>query len=186
VRLHAGIDLSGVLGSVARWADDLPDPARWRHVTDRAGALIAERIGRAFDVVLSDGIVSQLCVPLYRRLAARPPEWATLMEAVGRVHVGSMQALLRPGGTGILVGDFAFAAPCAEVAAPRWDALPDEVRARLAGGALALRRPDYLIALVAETPGLVDARLTEPWLWSQPAALSLAYAVLFRREDASG
>jgi hypothetical protein len=174
-----------VLGSVERWADDFPDPARWRHITARAIALIAERIGRAFDVVLSDGIVSQLCVPFYRRLAARPPEWAALMEAVGHVHLGSMQALLRPGGTGILVGDFAFAAPGADVPTPGWDALPAELRARLAGGALALRRPDYLTALVAETPGLVDARLTEPWLWFQPDGLSLAYAVLFRREYAS-
>jgi hypothetical protein len=57
------------------------------------------------------------------------------------------------------------------------------VLARLREGISLLRRPDYLLELVAATPGLEPPHLTEPWLWSQEEAVMLAYAVLFRRAD---
>jgi hypothetical protein len=183
LRLHPGLDLGGVLADVEDWAEHFPDAAGWRQrIAPVAGAL-ADRIGRRFDVVLSDCLISQLCVPLYRAIAARPPEWAAVMAAVGRLHLGTMRALLRPGGTGVLVGDFPFAPPGSSRPAPGWDQLPAEVAARLASGVLSLRKPDYLATLVQDTPDLDGARRTEPWLWAQADAVSLAYALLFRREE---
>jgi hypothetical protein len=185
--LHAGVELTGLLGSVETWAEDFPGEGGFRARAPEAIGAIAGGLGRTFDVVLSDCVLSQLCVPFYRLLAARMPEWSALMRAVAQVHTGTMAALLRPGGTGVLVGDvpYALGAPAGagEPAPPRWEELDASVLARLREGISLLRRPDYLLELVAATPGLEPPHLTEPWLWSQEEAVMLAYAVLFRRAD---
>jgi hypothetical protein len=186
LRVHPDVDLSGVLADVETWADDLPDAAAWRERALPAASAITERIASRFDVVLSAGVVSQLCVPLYEVLAARPPEWAALMEAVGRIHVATMAQLLRPGGTGVLVGDFPCRGDGAAPAPSSWKAVPAAVRARLDGGVLSLRKPDVLAALVEATPGLADPRRTEPWPWPQPDGVSLAYGILFRHPGGGG
>jgi hypothetical protein len=181
VTLHGGVDLGGLLGSVERWADDFPGRAEWGALEARAREEITRRIGRTFDVVLSAAVVSQLCVPFYRMLVARPPEWTALMRALAGVHLGAVADLTRPGGTGVVVGDLAYAAGAP---APSWDALPPEVEERLRDGVLLLRRPDFLRE-VLEAPALArlveSPRLTEPWLWSQESGDQLAYALMFRR-----
>jgi hypothetical protein len=184
IATHAGVDLTGLLGSVERWGDDFPDERGFRERAPAAVAALAAGVGRTFDVVLSDCVASQLCVPFYRLLAARWPEWAALMQAVARVHVATMAALLRPEGTGVLVGDVPLTLGPGErgpAAAPSWDTLDAEVQARLREGVALLRRPDYLVDLVAGTPALEGPKVTEPWRWEQEDAVMLAYGVLFRR-----
>jgi hypothetical protein len=182
--LHAGVDLTGLLGSVQTWAEHFPDERGFHTLEQEAVATIAAHFGRTFDVVASACVVSQLCVPFFRLLAARMPEWSTLMHAVARVHAGTMAALVRPGGTGVLVGDIPYrlgATAAAGESAPAWDSLDAEVLARLREGVLLLRRPDYLVQLVSSTATLEAPRLTEPWLWAHEDAVMLAYGVLFRR-----
>jgi len=184
VTTHAGIDLTGLLASVETWADDFPNEAGFRARERAAVRAIAGGIGRSFDVVVSDCLVSQLCVPFYRLLAARWPEWTALMQTVARVHTASMAALLRPEGTGVIVGDIPYslgAGGDSPLEAPAWDALGPEVMGRLREGVSLLRRPDFLMELVAGTAALEGPKLTEPWLWPQEDALMLAYGVLFSR-----
>jgi hypothetical protein len=183
--LHGGVELTGLLGSVEVWAEEFPSECGFRAREDEAVRAITRGLGRTFDVVLSDCVLSQLCVPFFRLLAARMSEWSALMRAVARVHAGTMAALLRGGGTGVLVGDvpYTLGPPAGEPAPPRWEELGAEVTSRLREGVSLLRRPAYLVELIAATPALGAAQLTEPWLWSQEEALMLAYAVLFRRDE---
>lgn len=187
ITLHAGLDLGGLLDSMETWADDFPGEARWRSLADEAAARIAACIEPRFDVVLSDCIVSQLAVPFFRALVARPPEWAALMRALGRAHVGAMASLLGPGGTGVLVGDFPLGGPEGPAdpgAVSSWDTLDPEVLRRLRDGIQLLRKPEALLEL-ARAPdlpvSLESIRLTEPWPWMQDHGLQVAYGVLVKR-----
>jgi hypothetical protein len=182
---HGGIDLSGLLASVESWGDAFPDRAGWAEREAEALTEIHRGFSRDFDVVLSDCIVSQLCLSFYRLLAARPSEWCDLMDAVARIHVGTMITLLRPGGTGVLVGDFP-ARDSGRSGSPSWDALGPAL-ASVRDGVSLLRKPDFLMQLLAAPPfsALIEPpRLTEPWLWTQAGSESIAYAILFRRRDA--
>jgi hypothetical protein len=185
ITVHAGLDLGGLLDSMEAWADDFPDEARWRSLADEAAARIAARLPRRFDVVLSDCIVSQLAIPFFRALVARPPEWAALMRALGRAHVGAMASLLAPGGTGVLLGDFPHGGPASDAGAvTSWDTLDPEVLRRLRDGIQLLRKPEVLLDL-AKAPDLPvpleSIRLTEPWPWMQSHGLQVAYGVLVKR-----
>jgi hypothetical protein len=187
ITVHAELDLGGLLDSMEVWADDFPGEGRWRGLADEAAARIAAQVGRRFDVVLSDCIVSQLAVPFFRALVARPPEWAALMRALGRAHLGAMATLLAPGGTGLLLGDFPHQGPAAGPGAvSSWDTLDPEVLRRLREGIQLLRKPDALMDL-AGAPDLPvpleSVRLTEPWPWEQSHGLQVAYGVLFKRAE---
>jgi hypothetical protein len=189
ITVHADVDLGGLLESIEGWADDFPREAQWPALADAAGARIAARVGRRFDVVLSDCIVSQLAIPFYRALVARPPEWAALMRAIGRAHVGAMGSLLSIGGTGVLLGDFPHApgsGGSGEISS--WDTLDPEVLRRLTGGIQLLRKPAVLMELAGapDLPVRLDlVRLTEPWGWMHGQGLQVAYGVLFKRPDES-
>jgi hypothetical protein len=185
VTVQADLDLGGLLASMEVWADDFPGEARWRDLADEAAARISAQVGRRFDVVLSDCIVSQLAVPFFRALVARPPEWAALMRALGRTHLGAMATLLAPCGTGVLLGDFPHQPPGgAPGAISSWDLLDPAALRRMRDGIQVLRKPEALMEL-AGAPDLPvpleSIRLTEPWSWEQSQGLQLAYGVLFKR-----
>ncbi len=186
VHLHGGVDLSGLLDTVESWGDRqgalAVDPAA-------AAEAIAGPLGRRFDVVLSSAVLSQLCVPLYRHLARQAAEWQALMALVGQIHLHTMAALLRPGGTGVLVGDVLYGRRVPGDPAPAisdWQSLPADVVERLSDGVARLRNPAFLLQLLQTPPRadvLEDVRVTDPWLWSVEQADMLAYAVIFRRRE---
>jgi hypothetical protein len=184
--IHGGIDLSGLLASVESWGDHFPDRDGWQALEAEGLTEIRRGFRRDFDVVLSDCIVSQLCVSFYRLLVARPSEWRDLMESVARIHVGTMITLLRPGGTGVLIGDFPARDPGpghGPVRSPSWDALAPAL-ASVRDGVSLLRKPDFLMRLLATPPfaALIEPpRRTEPWSWTQAGSESIAYGILFRR-----
>jgi hypothetical protein len=185
MHLHGGVDLSGLLGSIETWGDG-HDQLIGVGTAGIATAL-AGQLGRTFDVVVSTAVLSQLCVPLYGWLARQADEWRALMALVGAIHLQTMAALLRPGGTGVLIGDVLHGrrAPGATAPPPPdWQALPEAVSQRLSEGVARLRNPAYLLELLQQPPLpdlLEDVRVTDPWLWSVDQADMLAYAIIFRR-----
>ena len=185
MHLHGDVDLSGLLGSIETWGDGHDRPIGVGSA--EIAAAMAGRLGRTFDVVVSTAVLSQLCVPLYGWLARQADEWRALMALVGAIHLQTMAALLRPGGTGVLIGDVLHGrrAPGATAPPPPdWQALPEAVSQRLSEGVARLRNPAYLLELLQQPPLpdlLEDVRVTDPWLWSVEQADMLAYAVVFRR-----
>src|SRR6266542_2885262 len=167
--LHEGIDLTGLLDTIASWGDD--ENAQ-KIAMSAAARAIAEKIGRTFRVVLSSGIINQLCVPFYRVLARRPPEWAEFMRGLGEVYLCTIALLTRAGGSGVLVGDALYCTRDAHDAAspaPHWDSLPPEFEERIRGGPMLLRNPQFLLTLLHD-PALASLverpEISQPWLWN--------------------
>jgi SAM-dependent methyltransferase len=182
VVLHGDVDLTGLLDGIERWGDD--DGALFAQA-EEAAAAVAARLGRTFDVVLSSCVLSQLCAPFTRVLARRPEEWRALMALVGRTHFQLMARLLRPGGTGVALGDIYYGPAAAHAAtALTWASLDRRAEAALREAVMRLRDPHFLAQLLAG-PELRDlvvrARLSEPWLWQVEQAAMLVYAVIFQR-----
>jgi hypothetical protein len=191
--VHQGVDVSGVLGVLASEYGRCPPREAWEAIEARAAAALAGLVRRTFGVVLSNGTVTQLCVPYRWMLAAGPPGRASLMELMARVHLATMTALLRPGGTGLLVGDFPFAPAAREgeghLPTPRWQDGARGRSERPRADELLLSKPDSLLGLLAE-PALgvsVEApTLTDPWFCPHAEGLSLAYGLTFRRRADGG
>ncbi len=180
--VHEGIDLTGLLGSLESWGDD---PSALEQAMSGAAEAIAQTVGRTFRVVLSSGVMSQLCVPFYRVLARRPAEWEEFMRGVGHIHLRTIALLTRPGGSGVLVGDALYSTRAAPAPVPTWDSLPPDFEERLRNGSVLLRNPQSLLTLLHEphsTSLLEYPEITQPWLWTVEDAVMLAYAILFRRK----
>ena len=148
--------------------------------------MLAARLGRSFDVVLSPCVLSQLCAPFTRTLARTAAQWQALMAQVGGAHLELMARLLRPGGQGVAVGDL-YLGPDDGTARPLdWASLDRRAVAALRGGVMRLRDPEFLAQLLASAPVralIADARLTDPWTWTVEGTRMLVYAVLFRRAE---
>jgi hypothetical protein len=182
VVLHGDVDLTGLLDGVERWGED--DQLLAKEAAGAAAALAA-RLGRTFDVVLSSCVLSQLCAPFTRVLARRPPEWRSLMTVLGRTHLELMARLLRPGGSGVALGD-AYHGPASDHqrSIVSWASLDRRSVLALQEGVMRLRDPRFLAELLAGPPLrelITSARLSEPWLWHVEQAAMLVYAVIFER-----
>jgi hypothetical protein len=182
VALHGDVDVTGLLDGLERWGDD---DALLASESEGAARALAARVGRTFDVVLSSCVLSQLCAPFTRVLARRGPEWTGLMGLLGRTHFELMARLLRPGGTGVALGDLYHGPASSRAEAPvGWDRVDRGAVLAARAGVMRLRDPAFLAALLAGPPVrdlLETARLTEPWLWNVEAAAMLVYAVVFER-----
>jgi hypothetical protein len=182
VVLHGDIDLTGLLDGVERWAED---DSALASAAAAAPAIIAGRLGRTFDVVLSSCVLSQLCSPFTRALARRGPEWLILMKLIGGSHFELMARLLRSGGSGVALGD-GYYGPAGEREreTPTWRTLDPRAQAGLREGVMRLRDPAFLAEVIVSSAagGLIEsARLSEPWLWHVEDAEMLVYAVIFKR-----
>lgn len=147
VRLHAPVDLSGLLDQLDAWGDRLPGLEELTTRAAQAGADVAAAIGVTADVVLSTCVLTQLRVPFQQTLVLDPYAWASVHAALLLAHLHTLVRLTRPGGTAILVTDFKHA----DDPLPVVD--PDDV--------LALLRSHAPLAAVVERPRLID-----PWTWT--------------------
>jgi hypothetical protein len=188
---HAGLDLTGMLHRIDQLADGVPGDAALADLGATAAAALARTIGRTFDVVLSDCLVSQLPMPFRDALLLDGDEWQRLLIALDRTHFATMAALARPGGTGVIACDvlssheqpglLQYASPAT------WDALGTALAQQIGRGELALDpNPSQLLALL-QSPDLARLierpRLTEPWTWNLGDGVQLVCAILWSRID---
>jgi hypothetical protein len=190
---HAGLDLTGLLHRIDQLAEGVPGDAALADLGTTAAAALARTIGRTFDVVLSDCIVSQLPMPFRDALLLDRDEWQRLQIALDRTHFTTMAALTRPGGAGVIACDVLSSQDepaLLQYASPAtWDALGAALAQRIGHGDLALDpSPPQLLALL-QSPDLARLierpRLTEPWTWNLGDGLQLVCAILWTRIDPS-
>ena len=193
ITTQAGLDLSGAVALCDRWGDHFPDDAELGAFAATTAAALARAIGRSFDVVLSTCLLSQLYQPLRESLILGLDDWQRLFAAIDRAHLGTVAALTRPGGTGVLALDVTTSRKLPELAAfadpASWDGLgaaADQAVARR--GVILDPDPRRLLQRLGQ-PGAVPlppgvtierARLTDPWVWQAGESLSaLVYALIF-------
>jgi hypothetical protein len=186
---HAGYDLTGCLDRIDDWGEQPPGDEELAALAADTASSVAGAIGRSFDVVLSACLLSQLAIPPQRTLVASKPQWERLLDALTRVHVRTMAALLRSEGTGVLAFDVLTSEDAPELRAATSTAVPPEigfaVEQKIRAGTLTPQPdPRRIFSLLQEPPTaalLERVQGIEPWLWDTGDARLLVYAYLFRR-----
>jgi hypothetical protein len=196
VRLHGGVDLTGVAPAMARWPAAPPTTADVAACLRALAAAPLPDIGGMlsplgpFDVLLSPCLLSQLCLFADDAMGRSHPRRREVRDAIRRRHVRQMVEWLAPGGTGLLVIDLVTTEKLGSLAHTHRDRLA-EVAARTVGKAdhFPGLDPDSLRADLLGDPrlaGLVaGVQPVPPWLWTLgPHKAFLVYALRFRRSGA--
>jgi hypothetical protein len=190
---HGGLDLSGTVAHIDRWGDSLPSDQELTQFAADTAAHLARSIapdGAGFDVVLSGSLLSQLYLPVRETLLLGMADWQRLFTAIERAHLGTIAALTRPGGTGVLALDVASSHKLPELAAfadpESWEGLGAAMTTAITTRQVPLSPdPQRLLSLLAQPPlssQVERARLTEPWVWNMGQDVhALVYGLLFTR-----
>jgi len=181
--LHAGVDLSGFVGELDAWGDAFPPEAELGRAAQPAIHGVLRRLGRAFDVVASTCVLSQLAVPYHRAWILPAPDWANLHAAVTAVHLATLAGATRPGGAAVLVFDVLSSRNAPGLR--ELEGAPAEALAGFLAAHPELPRDPDPRALLARLGAfgrlVVEPRLTDPWLWNIGAESQLVYALAFQR-----
>jgi hypothetical protein len=184
---HPGVDLSGFTARLDDWGEAFPAEAELGQAAQPAIHGILRDLGRTFDVVVSTCALSQLAVPYHRAWILPATAWANLHAAVTAVHLATLAAATKPGGTAILIFDVlsSKSAPALrglEDAAPEAVALFAERYVATGGDGPLDPDPAGLLARLAALGRLAAApRLTAPWAWNIGAETQLVYGLVFTR-----
>jgi hypothetical protein len=183
------LDLTGFIDRIDEWSAALPRDLV--ALTVEASRELVSRLGRSFDVTVSNCVLSQLSVPFKRMWGRTVSEWSSLEAGLTVVHVMTLAGALRPGGRGVLVFDTLSSAQCpalAQLAGVARDQLEDalaEVEATY-DVEWSFHPADILEAVETAPPlvALIDSPcLTQPWLWDLGDAIQVVYALVFNRRS---
>ena len=107
IRLHGGIDLTGILKTLATWERHRPKRESIAHCIREARAFAGLPVPDRFEVVTSMCLLTQIIDSVVSMTGpgAVPLE---LVRALRQRHLRLLAELLLPGGVGILVTDFAL------------------------------------------------------------------------------
>lgn len=187
IRLHGGVDLTGIADRFPRWEKHPPSAAEVDTTARRASEAILPEVGGPFDVVLSPCLLSQLVKYASDVLGRTHPRRRELLVALRTRHLRTIVDLLAPGGAGVIVCDVASSTGYAELLDGRREKLPallDRLTYTDRGfdGLSPVEmekaiRSDPLIA-----PLIGPVRQVAPWLWRLgPRRAFLVYALRFRK-----
>jgi hypothetical protein len=190
LRLHAPVDLTGIVNRLSAWKNAVPSLADVRQAIGESSTAASPTIGQPFDVVLSSCLLSQLVGYATDALGGQNhPGFRELVCEIRARHLKLMLDLLRPGGTGLLVCDLVSSDSRDDLARVPEHELPGLVR-KLAGDRnfFSGLYPDAILATFQSEPRLQglasDVRLLSPWLWRLgPLRTFLVYAIRFRRAE---
>ena len=187
LRLHGGVDLTGIADLFTRWETRPPGAAEVEAAARRAAQVAAPALGGPFDVVLSPCLLSQLCgyaTDVLGRSHARRRE---LLLALRTRHLRMLVDLLAPGGSGVIVCDVASSTGHPELHDTRREKLPDLLDRltytdRTFDGLSPASMRDAISADPLIAPLLAPVQQIPPWLWHLgPRRTFLVYALRVRR-----
>jgi hypothetical protein len=187
VRLHGGVDLTGIAEVFAEWEKKPPAPAEVSAAAARATRRVVPPVGGPFDVVLSPCLLSQLCGYASDVLGRNHPRRRELLLALRTRHLRTIVDLLAPGGVGVVVCDVASSTGYPDLVGIKKERLPglldrltytDRGFDGLSPAAMrqALRDDPLIAPLLGPVPQV------PPWLWHLgPTRVFLVYALRLRR-----
>jgi hypothetical protein len=188
LRLVAPVDLSGALPQLRAFARQPPTRPQLAAFPTTSAEAVAAALPGPFDTVLSAGLLSQIMHGARVALGPQHPHLVVLGNALATAHLRAITALLRPGGTGLLVTDTATSeqVPLAE----RWASTAPLVlleQLQKEDRMLSGTDPALLLSTLTGDPVIAPAlhppQLTEPWLWSLGKHTLLVYALVFKRRE---
>ena len=187
LRLHAGVDLTGIADRFGMWEKTPPTIADLEAAARDVLALPAPPIGGPFDVVLSPCLLSQLVGYAGDVLGKDHPRRRDLLLALRTRHLRTLVDLLAPGGLAVLVCDVASSEGVPALGDDRKPDLDDLLnRLSYTGRHFDGLAPDAVEAALKHDPLvgplLSNVQLVRPWLWRLgPKRTFLVYAACVRR-----
>jgi hypothetical protein len=187
VRLHAGVDLTGIADVFAAWEKMPPTQAEVDAAARRTLDAVATGFGGPFDVVLSPCLLSQLVGFADDVLRRDHPGRRQLLVALRTRHLRTVVDLLKPGGTGVVVCDVASSTRYPELAGTRREKLPDlldrlSYTDRGFDGLSPAALQEGMLADPQVAPLVGPVQQISPWLWRLgPERTFLVYGMRFRR-----
>lgn len=188
---HGGLDLTGMLGAIARWSPTAPIPdADLEALVAWPGHRVGLALPGPFEVVASTCLLSQLVGHASHAVGDRHPRFAEAVRAVRLGHLRLLAALTAPRGRAVLITDVVSSENLPEVGTvPEADLAG--LLARLAGrrGLIHGVRPADLLAVLRDDPitssGFPSVHLIPPWRWQLHERSYLVWAVVgtARRPD---
>lgn len=183
VRVHAPVDVAGVLEDLANIGESTTDAAL-RAIVARARAPTPVPDMDPCDVVLSAGVLSQIISSVVLALGPGHPHCLDLLLAARVGHLAGMLRALAPGGRALLVGELVASDTCPSLHSTphaKLSALADEVVA--ASNFFTGMSPARIMSDLEHAPALRAAtriQLLDPWLWTfSKGRIYLAYALTF-------
>ena len=187
VKLHGGVDLTGIAELFPKWEKSPPTPAEVDAGAARALNRATPAIGGPFDVVLSPCLLSQLVGYASDVLGRAHPRRRELLVALRTRHLRTLADLLAPGGTGVVVCDVASSAGYPELLDIKKEKLSDLLdRLNYTDRGFDGLSPAKMRAAIAAdatiAPLLGPVQQVPPWLWTLgPRKKFLVYALRLRR-----
>ncbi len=170
IRLDAPVDLSGSLDWLPIHRHRAPTAVELGGWAKNAAARVLSAVPATFDTVISTCLLSQLMHACSVGLGESNPFLHVIACATAVAHLRSLLALVRPGGTAVIVTDIVSSAayPLESV----WGQIePLEILARVdrEDSAQSGTAPSFLLEVLAGdaeiAPSIEPARLVSPWLW---------------------
>ena len=188
LRLHPGVDLSGLLDHLDEWGDRFPARSELGKTAVLAAQGILRTLGQRFSAVVSTCVLSQLAVPFRRAWVTSRTNWADLLSALHAVHLATIAGSVERGGRALLVFDTSSSkdtpalASRGELSARELAAFAETAHAR---GELTFEPAPEAVVMHLRSPGLTtlvaEPTLGLPWLWDLGDAVQLVYSASFRR-----
>jgi hypothetical protein len=187
---HAGVDLSGMYKSLARWRRKPPSLAQIDAVGRLASHSVLSRLRGPFDVVVSACVLTQMAFALRERLGDQHHSlWPARLSLIG-THLHTLISLTAAGGVSLFVSDMVSSDLFPLHAVDPGASLHRVMNQAIESGAVYHAANPALIRALLEGDSFRDRLLgnevLEPWLWTGPLGRTyLVYAIRMYREPES-
>ncbi|MCG8649359.1 MAG: hypothetical protein MI861_05980 [Pirellulales bacterium] len=175
-----GVDLTGIFDSIAAWSSEVTEEAIGQAILRAAAA--PPPVSKAYDVVCSACLLSQLVDSVVMALPTHHPGFAELAMTVRNRHLQQLLELTRVGGRGILVVDFV-----SSLTAPQITEVDSSALNALARHCLANRNfftgcnPLAIQAYLQSETLAQHVGVSSPWRWNIGGKQFLVCAITFDR-----
>ena len=188
IRLHGGVDLTGILKTLATWERHQPKRESIAHCIREARAFAGPPVQGRFEVAVSMCLLSQI-IDSVVSVTGPGDVPLELVRALRQRHLRLLAEVLLPRGVGILVTDFARERGGARQ--PQAHSPPPGSAPASPGGTFLGTSPEELCALTSNDPilrtQLCQARVSPSWLWRQnPHRTLRVCAIQFQRIEETG
>ena len=171
LRMHGGLDVTGMLDAVASWSPRTPiEPADLEALVEWPSRRVGLALPGPFDLVASTCLLSPLIGNAYHSVGEGHPQFPALVRAIRAGHLRLLTHLTAPGGTAVLITDVASTDTFPTLGSVPETSLPGLLRE------LALGRkffhgvdPAALTAVISAGPGR-EARGSRAWNGFRPGA----------------
>jgi len=190
LRLHGGVDLSGIAEVVAGWsAASTPNDRELEECLAQAAAAPLPLPAGSCSVAASVCLLTQMLEPIINELTPSHPRFLDVLASVRRRHLQLLAEVCEPGGTVVLVTDVVSSSTCPDLVS-----IADSQLAAFVGHQIQQKNfftgvNPFVLRQILETdpevaPLVCDVRLSSPRRWPLGPRMYAVVVLTARRREA--